>query len=89
MSVDTMQGQERKMPQEEILAKLKLVAQSLSSLKTDHAQTLNQLTSGTKEVDPKNQKIIQEKEEVLRKIIRNLELGVEESQVGWAQTVPR
>ncbi|ESO00036.1 hypothetical protein HELRODRAFT_113439 [Helobdella robusta] len=72
---------ERKVPQDEIVAKLKLVSQSLISLKADHSQMLSQLTNTSKETDEKMVKFNLEKEETLRKIITNLEMGVEESHI--------
>ena len=72
---------ERKVNQDEIIAKMKLVTQSLASLKTDHIRMLSQLTNSSKEVNDKLGELNSEKENTLKKTINKLELGVEESQV--------
>ena len=75
------QKTERKINQDEIIAKTKLISQSLASLKAEHSRMLSQLSSSEKDVDEKLKKLNLEKEDTLKKSILSLELGIEESQV--------
>ena len=69
--------------QEDIISNTKTVIQGLDTLKTEHHQILNGLMTSMKTIQKENgdTNLMEEKTNIMKKALENIELGLSEAQV--------
>ena len=69
--------------QDEIVSSTKIVIQGLDTLKNEHHQIINSLLSSLKTIkhESGDMKLVEEKTNILKKSLENIDLGISEAQV--------
>ena len=79
-------GKMTALSQEDIITNTKTVVQGLDTLRNEHNQILNSLLSSMKAIKEKNGEtnLVEEKTNILKRSIDQIDLGLGEAQVGLA-----